>query len=124
MHDGKSERAFSLLFFPGAEDARYSMCVSVPPPTWLGDEDFTHTIIREEGIYCLFFLVASHHGGGSAYITVNGREIRGSYAHEERGAISGSAVCSIRSKALPCAFGISMSDNTEGGMLLVFKYDV
>ena len=80
MHDGKSERAFSLLFFPGAEDARYSMCVSVPPPTWLGDEDFTHTIIREEGIYCLFFLVASHHGGGSA-LRKSGSEQQGKAPH-------------------------------------------
>ncbi|MBQ9986172.1 MAG: hypothetical protein IJP38_07685 [Oscillospiraceae bacterium] len=123
MLNGKPHQPFSLLFFPGRDSDIHTMYVSTPPPTWLNDDDLTNAVITEEGIYCLFFLISSHRGG-SGYITVNGREIRGSYAGEQRGAISGSAVCSIRARALPCSFGISTEGETDGGMLLIFKYDI
>ena len=123
MLNGKPQKAFSLLFFPDRNKDTFTMYVSSPPPEWLGGDDLTRAVITEEGIYCLFFR-ASSRPGGSGYITVNGREIRGTYSREAGGVISGSAVCSIRAPALPCAFGFSADDGVEDGMLLIFKYDV
>lgn len=123
MHSDKNAHSFSLLFFPEPSQTTFTMYLSTPPPKWLDSEDMTKIIIGETGVYCLFFLVCSA-PGGRAYITVNNREIRGSYAEEKNGRISGSAVCSIRELALPCSFSIKSEAGAEGGVLLVFKYPV
>ena len=123
MCGNKSGRGFALLFFPERSENTFVMQLSVPPPEWLAAEDLAGITITQPGMYCLFFLVASD-ARGRAFITVNGREIRGSYAEETEGAISGSAVCSIRDRALPCEFGIKTENGAGAGILLVFKYDV
>lgn len=123
MHSDHNGRGFALLFFPGKTDNTFAMHVSSPPPTWLESGDMTKIAIAEAGIYCLFFLVLAREGG-RAYITVNGREIRGSYAEAKGGAVSGSAVCSIREPALPCDLGINTEGGTEEGLMLVFRYEV
>ena len=119
----KKDSAFAALFFPKRGADTYVMYVSDPPPVWLGDKDMSKTVIEKAGIYCLFFLIRSDKGGG-AYITVNGREIRGSYAYEKDGGISGSAVCSIREAALPCTLGIKTEGRTGGGILVVADCEV
>ena len=123
MSGQKKDAGFSALFFPAREGEKYVMYVSNPPPGWLDESDMSKIIIGETGVYCLFFLVTSGRGG-CAYITVNGRAIRGSYAEEKSGAISGSAVCSIRERALPCALAIEAEGAAQSGVLLVVKYDI
>ncbi len=123
MYRNTDGREFSLLFFPKRSSSTYTMYVSSPPPKWLSDTDMSRIVIDSPGMYCLFFLVTSG-TGGKAHITVNGREIRGSYAEEKGGAISGSAVCSIRDRALPCALGIKTEGRAREGVLLVAKCDV
>lgn len=123
MCGDKKGQEFCLLFFPKRSGDTFAMCVSGPPPEWLDGEDMTKVVIDAPGMYCLFFLVASG-SGGHAYITVNGREIRGSYAEAKSGAISGSAVCSIRERALPCALGIKTEGRAKEGILLVAKCDI
>ncbi|MBQ8003817.1 MAG: hypothetical protein IJ299_01855 [Oscillospiraceae bacterium] len=123
MHRNTDGREYSLLFFPKRSSGTYAMYVSSPPPLWLDDTDMSKIVINSPGMYCLFFLVTSGNGG-KAYITVNGREIRGSYAEEKSGAISGSAVCSIRDRAIPCSLGIKTEGRAREGVLLVAKCDV
>ncbi|MBQ2841171.1 MAG: hypothetical protein II996_03020 [Oscillospiraceae bacterium] len=111
---------FSALFFPEHSDDPFVMYVSSSPPQWLDANDMSKITVTETGIYCLFFLVNSD-PGGSAYISVNGRSIRGSYAEERSGSISGSAVCSIRELALPCSLSIETGGAAGAGILLVVK---
>ena len=123
MHRNTNGREFSLLFFPERTSDTYTMYVSSPPPVWLDGSDMSKIVIASPGMYCLFFLVTSGKGG-EAYITVNGREIPGSYSPEKDGVISGSAVCSIRDRALPCPLGIKIAGRAREGILLVAKCDV
>lgn len=123
MYGDKKGLGFAALFFPKRSGDMSAMYVSSPPPGWLDGKDMSKIIIGESGVYCLFFLAASQ-SGGHAYITVNGRAIRGSYTEEENGAVSGSAVCSIRERAIPCALGIKTDGGAGEGVLLVAKYDV
>ena len=119
----KKEAGFAALFFPKRGKNTYVMYVSDPPPIWLGCEDMSKLVIEKAGIYCLFFLVRSEKGGG-ACITVNGREVCGSYATEKDYGISGSAVCSIREAALPCTLGIATEGVTGSGLMLVADCEV
>ena len=123
MGEKKGDSAFAVLFFPQRETGAYIMHVSDPPPVWLGSENMSRMVIEKAGMYCLFFLIRSEKGGG-AYLTVNGREIRGSYSREKENEISGSAVCSIREAALPCTLGIKASSEAGRGLLLVTECDV
>ncbi len=123
MHRNINGREFSLLFFPKRSSDTYAMYVSSPPPVWLNGSDMSKIVIDSPGMYCLFFLVTSGKGG-EAHITVNGREIPGSYASEKNGVISGSAVCSIRDRALPCPLGIKTAGRAREGILLVAKCEV
>ena len=119
----KESPTFAALFFPKRRTDTYVMYISDPPPLWLDDKDMTKVVIEKAGIYCLFFLVNSEEGGG-AYITVNGREVRGSYAYEKDHGISGSAVCSIREAALPCTLGIKTEGKTGRGILVVADCEI
>jgi len=123
MPENKNNHDYALLFFPKRKEKIFTMYVSSPPPTWLDGKEMTGITVCEPGVYCLFFLVLSHRAG-RAYITVNGREIRGSGGIAKRGIISGSAVCSIREPALPCKLGISTEAGAGEGMIFVFKYNV
>lgn len=122
MSDGKN-LSFAALFLSGDKDGERAMYVSTPPPLWLGGNNMREITLECAGIYCLWFLVFSKNGG-SACITVNGREIRGSYREEEDGEICGSAVCSIREQALPCSLGISPDEKAECGVLLVAECEI
>lgn len=115
--------SFASLFLSGNPVGERAMYVSTPPPTWLDGENMRELRLTVAGIYCLYFLVFSK-SGGNACITVNGREIRGSFREEERGEICGSAICSIRELALPCSLGLSVSAEVECGILLVIRYEV
>ncbi len=123
MVGDKKELTFSALFFPERLGDTFAMYVSDPPPEWLEARDMTKIEIGQPGVYCLFFLVMSQ-SGGCAYITVNDREVRGSYSEEKNGEICGSAVCSIRERAIPCTLGIKTEGDAEEGILLVVKYNV
>ena len=111
---------FSALFFPERSADPFVMYVSSPPPQWLDSGNMSKVTVTEPGIYCLFFL-ASSLPGGAAYISVNGRSIRGSYAEERSGTISGSAVCSIHELALPCSLSVETDSSAGTGVLLVVK---
>lgn len=123
MFGSNKRLTFSALFFPKRSGDTFAMYVSNPPPAWLEERDMSKIEIGQPGVYCLFFLVMSQ-SGGHAYITVNGREVRGSYSEESEGEICGSAVCSIRERALPCTLGIKTEDGAEDGILLVVKCNV
>ena len=122
LRDEKS-LSFAALFLSGDEKAERATYVSSPPPLWLDGGDMRELRLKRAGVYCLWFLVFSKKGG-SAYITVNGREIRGSYREEENGEICGSAICSIREQALPCALGITPDEGAECGVLLVMRCEI
>ena len=122
MSDGKG-LSFAALFLSGDKSGESAMYVSTPPPLWLCGENMREITLERAGVYCLWFLVFSKKGG-SAYITVNGREIRGSRRSEEDGEICGSAICSIRDLALPCALGLATSGDTECGVLLAVECEV
>ena len=123
MREKKEELSYAVLFFPEREAGTYFMCVSDPPPVWLGSENMSDIVVEKAGVYCLFFLVKSGRGG-CACITVNGREVKGSFSAERGREISGSAVCSIREAALPCTLGIKTVKNAGRGFLLVAECDV
>ncbi len=123
MKDRNGEPSFAALFFPKEKSGTYVMYISDPPPVWLGGENMSEIVVEKAGMYCLFFLVKSGKGG-NACITVNGREVKGSFAGERGNEISGSAVCSIREAALPCTLGIKTGRNTGRGLLLVAECDV
>ena len=122
MSDRKKP-AFAALFFPKRGRNTYFMYVSDPPPVWLGCEDMSKMVIEKAGMYCLFFLIRSKNGG-RACLTVNGREVSGSFTEEKDGEISGSAVCSIREAALPCVLGINTGGRTESGIFVVADCEV
>lgn len=119
----KENLSFAALFLSGEERGERAMYVSSPPPTWLDGDDMREICLNRAGVYCLWFLMFSKKGGG-AYLTVNGREIRGSYREEEGGEICGSAICSIREKALPCSLGIVAERGAECGVLLAVQYEI
>lgn len=123
MREEREATSFAVLFFPKSEKDTHIMYVSDPPPLWLGSENLTKVVVEKAGIYCLFFLARSARGG-KAYITVNGKEVRGSYSKEKEGEISGSAVCSIREAALPCTLGIKTEDGGGGGFFVVADCDI
>ncbi len=119
----KKEAAFAALFFPKRGRNTYVMYVSDPPPLWLGNGDMSKMVIEKAGVYCLFFLIKSKKGG-RACITVNGREVRGSFSSEKDNEISGSAVCSIRDAALPCTLGITTEGGAGAGLFVVADCEV
>ena len=115
----KSNDGAAALIFP--DDTSYSsaLLVSNPPPIWL-DDDFTKISVLESGMYCLYLLFFAE-SGVRAYLTINGRTIKGSAAKSSDGVICTSAVCSIRDAALPCTLGAVTDGEHNGGILLVIK---
>lgn len=122
MDEGKRDGSFALLFFSGKGKAR-TMYVSDPPPEWLCGENLSSTTITLPGMYCLFFLVLGDESLAACF-EVNGRRISESTARARRGKVSGSAVCSIRTEALPCSLSVATSGGCECGLFLVIKYDI
>ena len=119
----KKGTSYAALFFSADENEMRAMYVSTPPPPWLDDQDLSKIVVGEAGIYCLYFLMDSE-PGGYAQLTVNGRGIRGSMTEEEDGEICGSAICSIREKALPCTLAVSGGNGAGSGIFLVMDYEV
>ncbi len=123
MSESNHNGEFALLFFPKRSDNKYIMYLSTPPPVWLDASDMTKITVCESGVYCIFFLASSGRSG-RAYLAVNGKIIKGSETRARRGCVSGSAVCSIREKALPCELSIVTEGNTNDGILLVTKHKI
>ncbi len=118
MYSPNNDGAAALIF---PEDTTYTsaLLVSSPPPAWL-DDDFTKICICESGMYCLYLLFFAE-SGARAYLSINGRLIKGSATESEDGVICTSAICSIRDAALPCTLGAVAENKTHGGILLVIK---
>lgn len=123
MNESKHSGEFALLFFPKRGGEKYIMYLPTPPPVWLNSSDMTKITVCEPGVYCIFFLAFSGRSG-RAYLAVNGKVIKGSETRARRGSVSGSAVCSIREKALPCELSIMTDGNTSDGILLVTKHKI
>jgi len=122
MGSDKKDAGFAALFYPSA-GKELAMYVSTPPPVWLGERDLSRIVINAPGMYCVFFIISAK-ADGRAYITVNGREIYGSYAKSQEGKISGSAICSIRKNAIPCSLSVSTKGECDGGIFIVMKYEI
>lgn len=116
--DTLGAQGFALLFFPARAGNTYIMYVSSPPPAWLDGRDKTCIKLERAGMFLLSYIARSGEHG-RACITVNGREVEGSEARARHGEVCGSAVCTVRSPALPCTLGIKTSGEVRGGVLLV-----
>ena len=116
------DKGFAVLFFPCRGGDTSVIYVSTPAPSWLGEEDLSKIVIEEIGIYCLFFLIPAR--TGTALLSVNGHPVPGSLTKAYAGSLCGSAVCSIRERALPCCLEVCTEDTTEGGIFVVARVDV
>ncbi len=118
MYSPNNDGAAALIF---PEDTSYTsaLLVSNPPPLWL-DDDFTKISVLESGMYCLYLLFFAE-SGSRAYLSINGRSIKGSASESSDGVICTSAICSIRDAALPCTLGAVTDGENSGGILLVIK---
>ena len=119
MHAFENNTGSAALIFPTDASYTSAMIVSNPPPLWLSEQDLTKICISESGIYCLYFLFFAENGT-RAYISINGRSIPGSASEAIDGVICSSAVCSIRSNALPCTL-TAVTDLPCGGIFLVVQ---
>ena len=118
MYSPNNDGAAALIF---PEDTSYTsaLLVSNPPPVWL-DDDCTKISVLESGMYCLYLLFSAENGA-HAYLSINGRTVKGSAATSSDGIICTSAICSIRDAALPCTLSAVTDGEHKGGILLVIK---
>ena len=117
--DFLSNNGAAALIFPEDDSFSSALLISSPPPLWL-DDDFTKISVLESGMYCLYLLFFAEKGS-RAYISINGRSIKGSASESSDGIICTSAICSIRDAALPCTLGAATDGKNSGGILLVIK---